>query len=86
LARQRPCKAIVLESGFTSPEALAKEKIPFFNIYPSFLFFHPTMNNLDYVLGKHSPLLLFAGKKDTTIPCTHSEKMYREGTEPKLIV
>lgn len=86
IARRRECKAIILESGFTSPEQRAKEKIPVLNMYPSALMMDPPMDNLDYVKGKHPPLLLFAGKLDTMIPPQHSERMLAEGTEPKQLI
>lgn len=86
IARRRECKAIILESGFTSPERRAKEKISFLNLYPSFLMMEPTLDNLDYARGKHPPLLLFAGKLDTMIPSHHSETIFAEATEPKELV
>lgn len=86
IARKRECKAIILESGFTSPERRAKEKISFLNLYPSFLMMDPTLDNLDYARGKHPPLLLFAGKLDTMIPSDHSETIFAQATEPKELV
>ena len=86
IARRRKSKAIILESGFTSPEQRAKEKIQALNIYPSILMMEPTLDNLDYVRGKHPPLLLFAGKLDDMIPVHHSEKMFAEGSESKQLI
>lgn len=86
IARRRQCKAMILESGFTSPEKRAKEKLPIVNIYPSFLCLDPALDNLDYVRGKHPPLLLFAGQNDTMIPCSHSQTMFAEATDPKQLV
>jgi pimeloyl-ACP methyl ester carboxylesterase len=86
VARKRECKAIILESGFTSPEQRAKEKIPILHMYPSFLMMEPRMDNLDYAKGKHPPLLLFAGKQDTLIPPHHSETIFAQATEPKQLI
>ncbi len=86
IARKRECKAIILESGFMSPESLGKEKVPFLHIYPSFLMFEPALNNLSYARGKHPPILLIAGQKDSTIPCHHSKTIYAEATQPKTLV
>lgn len=86
IARRRKCKAIILESGFTSPEERAKEKISVLNIYPSALMMDPRLDNLEYVKGSHPPFLLFAGKLDTMIPPQHSEKMFAQGTEPKQLI
>lgn len=85
LARQRKCKAIILESGFMSPERLAKDKIAFLQLYPSFLFFTPRLDNLEYVKGEHPPLLIIAGRLDNTIPVKHSLTMYEEGSKPKQL-
>jgi len=86
VARQRECKAIILESGFTSPERRAKEKIPPLNAYPGFLMLYPTLDNLDYVKGKHPPLMLYAGKLDDMIPPHHTEEMFAAASEPKRVV
>ncbi|MDZ4832523.1 MAG: alpha/beta hydrolase [Candidatus Melainabacteria bacterium] len=86
IARKRKYKALILESGFSSPETRAKEKIPALNIYPSFLMMDPALDNLEYVRGKHQPLLLIAGKHDDMIPCTHSETMFAQASEPKKLL
>lgn len=85
IARQRDCKAIILESGFMSAERLGKDMLPPMKLYPSFLFFSPTLDNLEYVKGKHPPLLIMAGRKDTLIPCIHSQTMFDQATEPKQL-
>lgn len=88
IARRRDYQSIVLESGFTSPERRGKEQVAMLNIYPSALLFDPdaALDNLDYVRGKHKPLLLVAGQHDDMIPCSHSKTMFAEATEPKQIL
>lgn len=88
IAKRRDYQSIILESGFTSPERFAKEKVSALHIYPSSLIFDPAaaLDNLDYVRGKHKPLLLFAGQNDEVIPCNHSKTMFAEATEPKKLV
>jgi Prolyl oligopeptidase family. len=85
LARQRKCKAIVLESGFMSTERLGKDKIAPLNLYPSFLFFSPVLDNLEYLKGSHPPVLILAGRNDKIIPIAHSQTMFEQGTEPKQL-
>ncbi len=86
IARKRDYRLLILESGFTSPENRAKDEYPFLHIYPSFLMMQPALDNLEYVRGKHRPLLLFAGQNDTIIPCAHSKRMFAEASEPKRLV
>ncbi len=85
LARQRKSKAIILESGFLSTERLGKDKIAPLNLYPSFLFFSPILDNLEYVKGNHPPLLIMAGRLDNIIPVRHSQTMFEQGSEPKQL-
>lgn len=86
LARMRKSKGIILESGFASPEKWAKDRLPLMQIYPSFLFIEPALDNVDYVTGKHPPLLIFAGEKDEVIPCENSQLVFEKATEPKQLV
>jgi len=85
LARQRKCKAIVLESGFISTERLGKDKIAPLNLYPSFLFYSPILDNLEYIKGNHPPVLILAGRQDKIIPVVHSQTMFDQGAEPKQL-
>lgn len=85
LARHRKCKAIVLESGFMSTERLGKDKIAPLNLYPSFLFFSPILDNLEYIKGNHPPVLIIAGRLDKIIPVKHSQTMFDQGSEPKQL-
>lgn len=88
IGKRRDYQSIILESGFTSPERLAKERAPFLNIYPTTLMFDPecALDNLEYVRGKHKPLLIIAGKFDEVIPYEHGKRMFDEGSEPKKLV
>ncbi|HMW92046.1 MAG TPA: alpha/beta hydrolase [Candidatus Obscuribacter sp.] len=72
LAQEKPVRAIILDCTFTSPERLAKELMPLAEIYPSFLFPEPRLDNLHYLQGNHPPCLIVAGKKDPTIPSSQS--------------
>lgn len=72
LAGEKPVRAIILDCTFTSPERLAKELMPLAEIYPSFLFPEPRLDNLHYLQGNHPPCLIVAGKKDPTIPSSQS--------------
>lgn len=81
LAELRPVRAIILECTFTSPERLAKELMPLAEIYPSFLFPEPRLDNLRYLQGDHPPCLIVSGLKDPTIPPSQS-LMLKEKAKP----
>lgn len=81
LAGVKPVRAIILECTFTSPERLAKELMPLAEIYPSFLFPEPRLDNLHYLQGEHPPCLIVCGQKDPTIPPSQS-LMLKELAKP----
>ncbi len=80
LLKTRSAKAVILESGFISPEVFAKERIGLMHIYPSFLFPEPRFNNMEMVTDKHPPLLVIYGMKDETIPPSCSERLSKAAT------
>ena len=86
LTKFRRPAAIILESTFVSPEVFAKEKIGFMNLYPSALFFEPTLNNAQMVQTDHPPLLIIYGAKDDIIPPTHSQRLFENAKQPKRLL
>lgn len=68
--------AVILDSPFISPEALAKERTPYFNVYPSNLWFKPTLDNKPLVQGEHPPLLIVAAENDSVIPSSHARRLF----------
>ncbi len=85
-ASQRQCGGLILQSGFSSLKKIASEKFAFFNLYPSFFFPQPRLDNLSYLCGAHPPLLLIHGINDETIPVSHGEMMFQAAREPKRLV
>lgn len=83
LSKTRSAKAVILESGFISPEVFAKERIGLMHIYPPFLFPEPRLNNMELVTGQHPPLLIMFGAKDKTIPPSCSERLANAATQKK---
>ncbi len=60
----RSACGLILQSGFSSLEDIAYEKVPFLRIYPAFLFPQsPALNNVDIVgiSSTHVPLLVMHG-------------------------
>jgi uncharacterized protein len=86
IARQRPCRAIILQSGFQSLPQIAYEKIPPARVYPECFFPVNHLDTLSYVKGKHPPLLFIHGTDDNVIPCHNSEDMYAAASPEKALV
>ncbi len=64
----RAACGLVLQSGFSSLEDIAYEKVPFLRIYPAVLFPQsPALNNVAIVKQPHVPLLVIHGAMDTLI-------------------
>lgn len=82
----RKARAIVLQSGFSSLERIAKQEVPFLRIYPSWLFTH-ALDNMPVVRSaKHPPILFVHGLKDDLIPPDHTRTMYFAATDPKSVL
>ncbi len=86
IASKRRCGGIIIQSGCISAEKICKEQVPILNIYPTFLFFKPSLDNCRYLEGSHPPLLIVAGQKDEIIPVEHATTLYKIATDPKELV
>lgn len=86
VSTKRPAAAIILQSGFSSLERIAKEQVPFLSIYPAWLFPRPAMNTAVVLARPHPPLLLIHGEMDKLIPIAHSRRIYNQAASPKLFV
>lgn len=82
----RPAAGIILQSGFASLERIGKEKVAILRAYPSFLFPVPRLDNAGIMEGKHQPLLILHGEKDTLIDITHSDEIFARASGPKKFV
>lgn len=83
---QRTVAGIILQSGFSSLQAIGKEQVPALRCYPSFMFTSPPLDNADLMSKPHAPLLILHGEKDTLIGIHHSEEIYRRAVGPKTFV
>lgn len=86
VSTKRPAAAMILQSGFSSLERIAKEQVPFLKIFPSWLFPRPAMNTAEVLARPHPPLLLLHGELDQLIPIAHSRRIYNRAVGPKLFV
>jgi pimeloyl-ACP methyl ester carboxylesterase len=86
VSKQRRANGMVLQSGFSSLEKIAKERMPLLRIYPTWLFPRPLLDNVRILANSHVPLLILHGDKDETIPPSHSREMYAKASNPKQFV
>ena len=82
LNKQRPLKAMILESPFTSPKDWADQEIGITAMYPDFLFMEPTFSNLAMLKGKHPAVLIIGTALDKNVPISHSQRLAKEGAQP----
>ncbi|MBX9687801.1 MAG: alpha/beta hydrolase [Candidatus Obscuribacterales bacterium] len=87
LAKARPeLAAIILQSGFQSLPQIAHEKVALVKIYPKESFPCNKLDTLEYVKGKHPPLLIIHGEKDSTISSHNADELYKAaGGETYLV-
>lgn len=88
LAQQVACKAVILQSPFTSLCRAAKDHLFFLNTLPDFVFplCVPALDNLSYVKKEHPPLLIIHGEKDSTLPFTYAKELYAAASEQKTLL
>jgi fermentation-respiration switch protein FrsA (DUF1100 family) len=85
VAQARPPAALVLQSGFTSLEQVAKDKMFFLHLIPGQFFPQPRLDNLAYVQTPHPPILFIHGDKDTILPEKYTRQMYDKALPPKSL-
>jgi fermentation-respiration switch protein FrsA (DUF1100 family) len=83
LAASRPCGALILESTFTSLEAMGRELYP---ILPGFLFrrLKGRFSALEWVGGVGAPVLIIHGNRDEIVPVDHGRELLAAAPEPKI--
>jgi len=79
LARERPLRALILQSTFTSVAQLARRYL-----LPS-LFVRDAFDNLELVGRFSGPVLLIHGKRDQIIPYSNSERLARAGADAEIL-
>jgi fermentation-respiration switch protein FrsA (DUF1100 family) len=79
LAAQRPTRALILMSAFTSVRSFAVRYL-----VPKFLVRDP-FDNLAVVAAYGGPTLIIHGRHDTVIPFSHGTKLYQAAVNSKFI-
>ena len=80
LALQQPCRALILESPFTSIPDMAAVAFPFL---PLRTLVRTRYDNLAKVGGLRVPLLVLHGERDEVVPFAQGRRLYEAAPEPK---
>lgn len=80
IATEYPVMAVILESPYTSMTTLAKKRYP---IFPIKSLLKDNFKTIDKISSIKSPLLIFHGYLDKTIPIEHSFKLLKIAKKPK---
>jgi uncharacterized protein len=83
IAARRKVKGLIIDSGFTSLEEVAKEKCPIFRLYPSWLLPAPSMEVQKSLNGL--PCLIIHGEGDETIPYHYALDLHKADEHSTLI-
>jgi Hydrolases of the alpha/beta superfamily len=83
ISQNRKVKAVIVDSGFTSLHEVAREKIPIFHLYPSFLLPPQAMKLKDSL--KDIPCLIIHGQKDFVIPYHNGVDLAAAAPKSKFI-
>jgi len=83
IAVKHPVGGVILESTMTRARDLAIRTMP---IVPPSLYLRTKFDNLQKISQIKAPVLIIYGTKDTTIPPSHSRRLYEAAREPKRIL
>lgn len=83
ISTRRKVKAIIIDSGFTSLQEIAREKCPIFCLYPNFLMPRPSMEVRQSL--RELPCLIIHAKDDEIIPYHHALQLHEADPHSTLI-
>ncbi len=86
VSQNRPVSGIVLQSGFSTILEAARDRLPWFKLYPDETFPQRFLDNVTAYKQKHPPLLIVHGMKDWILPSRYSQEIFDEAIEPKKLV
>jgi len=85
LKRFRPLGHVV-QSSYSSLEAIGKEMVPALKVYPRVLFPKTRLDTLATLSKNTTPVLVITGAHDDVIPPHHSREIYAAAAGPKRLV
>jgi uncharacterized protein len=80
MATEFPIGALVLQSPYTSIEALAKDSYPWL---PVRLLLKDRFDSISKIERINAPLLVFHGEKDSIVPIRYGKQLFEKAPEPK---
>ncbi|MYE55315.1 MAG: alpha/beta hydrolase [Chloroflexi bacterium] len=84
LAMSHRTKAVIMESSFTSVDAMSHYKRPAIaSFIPSRLLVKSRFESLAKMPRIHSPVMIVHGSKDVTVPIEMGRELYEAANEPK---
>ncbi len=86
IAKQRAVSGLIIQAAFASLPEIARERLPWLQYYPVWMFPPERLDNVAAMAGKHAPLLVIHGSKDAYIPIHHSQEIFAQAQEPKAMV
>lgn len=81
-ALDRPCKAIILQSGLCSLPRVAYDGVCWLRLYPDWIFPEPRFDTASIISSFAQPVLFIHGAKDKLIPCHHSRDLFALASSP----
>ena len=84
LAMSHSAKAVIMESSFTSVDAMGRYKRPAIAFFiPSRLLVKSRFDSIKKMPRIHSPLMIVHGDKDVTVPIQMGRELFNAANEPK---
>ncbi|MBT3879593.1 MAG: alpha/beta hydrolase [Candidatus Scalindua sp.] len=80
LAVKEKCRALILETPFTSIKEMGKELYPFL---PFTIFLRTKYDSLSKIRDIKVPTLIMHGDKDELVPIEQGKRLYEKANEPK---
>jgi fermentation-respiration switch protein FrsA (DUF1100 family) len=80
LAVKEKCRALILETPFTSIKEMAKKLYPFL---PFTIFLRTKYDSLSKIMDIKVPTLIMHGDKDELVPIEQGKMLYEKANEPK---
>lgn len=86
LASHHNFAGVILIAPYTTLKQAALDLMPLLAIYPQPFWPESKLGSLDYVAGKHPPLLIIHGDCDTKINVLHSELLFKHASPAKTFI
>lgn len=86
IASKHAVGGVVLQSGFSSIQTAARDRLPWMWLYPDQIFPQGSLTNLVAYRGTHPPLLILHGEQDHILFPRYSKEVFAAASEPKQLV